>query len=323
MSQLIKRYFLAFFIFFVAFLSFNNYVNASELNFKVNGENFDYPETVIIEGRIYMPVRKFSTLMGADVFWDSKNKQVSVSKGYIQFHLTINNKKVNYIGKDIYIDSPALLKEGTAYAPVRFIAEALYHNVTWDAELKTVIINAKKSYMVNKGDTLLSISQKFSVDVESLKEWNHLKGDLIEPNTKLFLEPVNLHTFQIPAQPVIAYTNEDLELLAKIVYAEARDEPYEGLLAVAAVVINRVQDSTFPDSIYGVIFQKGQFTPAMNGKIYDIKPDENSYKAAEEALLGIDPVEGALFFFNPNISNSTFFSKKELIRQIGHHNFYR
>ncbi|MGL5506801.1 MAG: cell wall hydrolase, partial [Paraclostridium sp.] len=99
---------------------------------------------------------------------------------------------------------------------------------------------------------------------------------------------------------VISITNDELFLLSKLVASEARGESYEGQIAVAAVVINRVMDPRFPNTIEGVIYQKNAFSVVGNGQIY-MDPTDTAYKAAREALYGEDPTNGAIFFWNPDI----------------------
>ena len=98
--------------------------------------------------------------------------------------------------------------------------------------------------------------------------------------------------------------SEEIELLARIISAEARGEPFLGQIAVGAVVLNRVNHPDFPNTIKDVIYEKGQFTPLRDGSFYRIKPNEEAYRAAREALAGNDPTKGALYFYNPHTASS-------------------
>lgn len=121
--------------------------------------------------------------------------------------------------------------------------------------------------------------------------------------------------------PPIGYTDSDLELLARVIYAESRGEPYEGQVAVGAVILNRVKSSQFPNTIRGVIYAPGQFTSVTNGQV-NIKPNETAYRAARDALAGKDPSNGALYFYNPKTArNMSFFSKLRTTVVIGNHVF--
>ncbi|MBE6047262.1 MAG: cell wall hydrolase [Clostridium sp.] len=125
-------------------------------------------------------------------------------------------------------------------------------------------------------------------------------------------------------QTSLYVTQSDVELLAKLVYAESRGEPYEGKVAVASVVLNRVLDPHFPGSIQGVIFQPKAFSCVKNGCI-KASPDDNCYAAVYEALRGVDPTNEALYFYNPSISTCTWMNSrtKQNVKQIGHHVFFR
>jgi len=121
---------------------------------------------------------------------------------------------------------------------------------------------------------------------------------------------------------VISINNDELYLLSKLVSSEARGESYEGQVAVAAVVINRVLDPRFPDDIKGVIYQRNAFSVVNNGEIYK-DPTDSSYKAAREALYGSDPTSGAIYFWNPEISTCNWIKKLDPYKRIGNHVFAR
>ena len=114
----------------------------------------------------------------------------------------------------------------------------------------------------------------------------------------------------------------DTQLLARAVNGEARGEPYEGQVAVAAVILNRVRHSSFPNTISGVIYQPGAFTAVSDGQI-NVPIDSKStvYKACQDALNGWDPSGGALYYFNPNTATSSWIWSRPLIKQIGKHRF--
>ncbi|KXS42401.1 MAG: cell wall hydrolase SleB [Candidatus Frackibacter sp. T328-2] len=115
--------------------------------------------------------------------------------------------------------------------------------------------------------------------------------------------------------------NSELRMLAKVIYAEARGEPYEGQVAVGAVVLNRVEHSGFPNTIRGVVYQKEQFTSVKNGQI-NLKPNKTAYKAAREALNGRDPSKGAIYFYNPKKAKTLWWlSTRETTVKIANHTF--
>jgi len=124
------------------------------------------------------------------------------------------------------------------------------------------------------------------------------------------------------AQPNNNTRNNESELLARIVHAESKGEPYIGQVAVAAVILNRVDSPDFPNTLAGVIYQPGAFEPVMNGTInQDIPKDASARKAAQEALNGYDPTGGCLYFFNPATATSKWIWSKPIVKTIGKHHF--
>jgi N-acetylmuramoyl-L-alanine amidase len=115
-------------------------------------------------------------------------------------------------------------------------------------------------------------------------------------------------------------TSSDHRLLSKLVYAEARGEPYKGQVAVAAVVLNRVRSSKFPNTISGVIYQKNQFSCVSNGSINNT-PDSSSIRAARDAMNGWDPTGGCLFFYNPSGTSDEWIRTRNIKTVIGRHYF--
>ena len=112
----------------------------------------------------------------------------------------------------------------------------------------------------------------------------------------------------------------DLDLLARLISAEARGEPYEGQVAVGAVVLNRVKHSSFPNSVSGVVYQSGAFSCLDDGQ-FDEPISESAYRAAQDAMNGSDPSGGAIYYFNPATATSQWIWSRPLIVQIGSHRF--
>lgn len=117
-------------------------------------------------------------------------------------------------------------------------------------------------------------------------------------------------------------SSSDLNLLARCVYAEARGEPYTGQVAVAAVVLNRVRSSKFPNTVSGVIYQPLAFTAVADGQI-NLSPNDTAYKAARDALNGWDPTNGCLYYYNPATATSKWIWSLKVELKIGKHNFAR
>ena len=114
--------------------------------------------------------------------------------------------------------------------------------------------------------------------------------------------------------------NGDLDLLARLISAEARGEPYEGQVAVGAVVLNRVKHPSFPNSISGVIYQPGAFSCLDDGQ-FNEPVAESAYRAARDAMTGWDPSYGAIYYFNPVTATSKWIWSRPLIVNIGKHRF--
>ena len=119
---------------------------------------------------------------------------------------------------------------------------------------------------------------------------------------------------------VSGQVSNDLYLLAKCIYAEARGEVYEGMVAVGAVILNRVESADFPNTIYGVIYQPWAFTAVHDGQI-NLEPNSESFQAAQDALNGWDPSYGSLYYYNPAVATSSWIFNREIVTTIGDHVF--
>lgn len=115
-------------------------------------------------------------------------------------------------------------------------------------------------------------------------------------------------------------SQEEVELLSRVIYGEARGEDFLGQVAVGAVVLNRLQDPRFPKTIQGIIYQSGAFTAVDDRQIH-LDPDDQAYKAAEAALSGIDPTSGALFYYNPKTATDKWIKSRTVVKRIGNHTF--
>ena len=116
------------------------------------------------------------------------------------------------------------------------------------------------------------------------------------------------------------YSSNDIYLLAKIIAAEARGESYVGQVAVGAVVLNRVQHSSFPDTISGVVYQAGAFS-AVRDSNWNVAPDATSQKAARDAINGWDPTGGAIYYYNPAKTSNRWIRTRPVVTTIGRHVF--
>lgn len=113
---------------------------------------------------------------------------------------------------------------------------------------------------------------------------------------------------------------EEIDILARVIYSEARGEPYKGQVAVGAVVMNRIQSSKFPNNIRDVVFQPRAFTAVDDGQFW-LTPDRTAYLAAFDAVRGWDPTKGSLYYFNPDTATSKWIWSRPQKLKIGRHIF--
>ncbi len=132
--------------------------------------------------------------------------------------------------------------------------------------------------------------------------------------------PATLKKLGITIGSMPAATENNVYLLARIISAEARGEPYSGQVAVGAVVLNRVEHPSFPDTLSGVIYQNGAFTAIVDGQFNEPIAD-SAYKAAKDALNGQDPSGGAIYYYNPSKTSNKWIRSRPVIKQIGKHLF--
>lgn len=181
--------------------------------------------------------------------------------------------------------------------------------------------------VINVNPTFAAVLGKDSSETKNLTineaEKNYSNTDI---NTNLqssekhdnVLEVFNHNTKQL------YITGEDIDLMAKLVYAESAGEPYTGKVAVASVVLNRTTDPHFPNTIKEVIFQRNAFSCVKNGKI-SASANQECYNAVYDAIKGTDPTNDALFFYNPAIATCNWMKETQKVNQttIGHHTFFK
>ena len=174
-------------------------------------------------------------------------------------------------------------------------------------------------YSVREGDTLSEIARNYRAGLEDLMRANGLQSSLIRPGQLLVIPRKGSGEGNRGN-----VSREELMLLARLIYAEARGESFEGQVAVGAVILNRLGSPHFPKTIPEVVFQKSnhvyQFSPVGDGSI-ELEPDEQAIRAAREALAGWDPTGGALFFYNPVLSKDQWIRTLPVLTKIGNHVF--
>ena len=154
--------------------------------------------------------------------------------------------------------------------------------------------------------------------VRSFQKKNGLKADGVAGEATL--NAMGIFTSNTSSSSQSSPNNASIELLARVINGEARGEPYEGQVAVGAVVLNRVDHPSFPNSISGVVYQKGAFTAVDDGQI-NAAMYASSRRAARDALNGWDPTGGAIYYYNPQTATNQWIRTREIICTIGQHVF--
>lgn len=183
--------------------------------------------------------------------------------------------------------------------------------------------DAGNLYTVKAGDTLFLLAKKFGTTVNAIKRTSGIKSDAIKVGQKIRI-PVGSSSSIESARSYSGrnFTQEDLDLMAKAVYGEARGESYTGQVAIAAVILNRLSSSEFPNDVRGVIFQPWAFTAVHDGQFW-LNPDATAIRAVRDAINGQDPTSGALYYWNPQTATNTWVWTRPIIKTIGKHVFAR
>ncbi len=241
--------------------------------------------------------------------------------------------KVTVNERTVAMDTSPYITNNHTMIPVRTIAEILGCEVEWNSKERSVTIEDSENYvkLTLDANSAEVNGERVQLDLPAVIKNNRtyvplrfaaegLQADVEWNDAERTVEITKAGvTADIP------YDEDELIWLARIIHAEAEGEPYEGKVAVGNVVLNRVESNDFPNTIYGVIFDRKngvQFTPVANGTIYNTPSNESVY-AADRALEGENVIGDALFFCNPVTSTSSWImNNRELYSVIGKHNFY-
>ncbi|MCO0599755.1 cell wall hydrolase [Peribacillus butanolivorans] len=166
--------------------------------------------------------------------------------------------------------------------------------------------NGAKKHVIKQGESIWDIAKQYGVPIGTLKEVNHNENNVADPGKTLIIPHV--------------MSENDKDLLARLVHAEAKGEPYRGKVEVAGVVLNRLDSNEFPDTIHEVIYQKNQFSPVGDGSI-NKAAGADAKRAVNEAIAIHGYTNDALYFWNPSISDSEWMKQLEVIKIIGGHHF--
>ncbi len=155
-----------------------------------------------------------------------------------------------------------------------------------------------------------------TITEEAVKKFQRQKGLVVDG----IAGPATLRALGITIGQLPTATEANINLLARIISAEARGEPYIGQVAVGAVILNRIEHPSFPDTLSGVIYQPGAFTAIVDGQ-FEQPVASSCYQAARDAINGQDPSGGAIYYYNPVTSTSKWIFSRPLIKVIGKHRF--
>lgn len=279
-----------------------------------------------IGGWTYAPVKEIADLMGWKLEYDGDSGRTTIRNDLGDVLAFKAGSSVVALNGGTYdIGGTVRLKDGVAYAPLRVVAESMHASVGWKEQEKVAVLRQEELYAVVAGDTLWRIAEAHDTTATALKVRNGLSGEALTVGQQLkivapeFLDP-DVSEQKATAAAAEAIDPADVTLLAKLVEAEAGSEPYAGKLAVASVVMNRMHNDRYPDTLRGVIYAPGQFSPAGNGSLERETPSKDSIKAAKAALSGENNVPGALSFFNPQLEPAKA-KRLKAIKKIGHHVF--
>ena len=263
---------------------------ATSVRVTVSGKEVVKNKARIIDSTTYVPFRAFAddVTENGTVTWRASTRTATLKTGSTTVTATVGRRGLTKNGVAISSTMPNRLVGGTLYVPVRPIATALGYSVSWNNKTYTAVLTKK------------------SASGGSSSSGSSSSGTTSGGSTS-------------------TYSESDLYWLSRIIEAEAGGEPYRGKLAVGTVVMNRVKSKSYPNTIYGVIFDKRygvQFTPAYNGRIYK-KPSAASVAAAKEILNGYRVSGNLLYFMNPSLASSAWFDRNlRYVCTIGSHRFY-
>ena len=222
-------------------------------------------------------------------------------------------KKLFTIGLSLIMLGGGVATVSNTYQDISFAQEEEVETLT-TTETKTVQKKLKNwGYYSGAVDGIYGSGTRSAV-IRFQKKNGLVADGIVGPATARALG-MTLSSSKSPNQ-----SSSDLYLLAKCVYAEARGEIYQGQVAVAAVILNRVKSPSFPNTISGVIYQPWAFTSVHDGQI-NLEPNSTAYSAARDALNGWDPTYGCLYYYNANTATSKWIFNRKTVVTIGSHVF--
>lgn len=242
-------------------------------------------------------------------------------------HLSVNGETVALdglaIANDVVVGPAAdflkMFGEDVAVTPNARALKAFGHN-------RALTLIAGQPYLYTPGKVELAVAPavddrgRLIAPLAPLAEAMGLTVSWDDETKTLAIGDANASEVAPVPEPRIAFTSEDLDLMAHVIYSEAPNEPFEGQVAVGAVIVNRVLNPHFPDTIHDVVFAPGQFQGTKTA-LFNREPSDDAVRAARQALYGDDPSHGALYFYDPRTSTSRWIFTLKVVATIGHHRF--
>jgi len=249
----------------------------------------------------------------------------------------VEDAEVTVDGRNVPLADPLRIADGRLFLPVAPLASLFGATVTWDADNEAATLHTSNGGTIVMRNGVLVVTyneRRYAMDTapflangrtylpfRAVAELMNASVQWDEAERRATLSSVAPAEAQAAPQLTEAepYAEEDLQLLAKLVQVEAGYEPYEGQLAIANIILNRVKDSRFPDTIRDVIYSGRQFPPAHNGLLDKSEPNASSLRAARDALDGRNNIEDAVYFYNPDVTGGPFWDRLEVVAVIGNH----
>jgi N-acetylmuramoyl-L-alanine amidase len=292
---------------------------------------FDDP-IYINNQRLFIPVRNLVEKFHGSIDWDPVDRHIFITTPLGDtLVFTLGKAEMKFNDRIYIMDVEPFISEGRMYIPLRHAAEFLHADVNWDANQRKVSFSIVPLHIYADGDSLSLISQKHMTTEQLLRERNGYEstepviGDIIKvviPD--IMKQKIEPHIPEPEVKPILVIeSNPDYTLLAKIIQVEAGYESYESQLAVGSVIMNRVNDPRFPNTIREVIYHPGQFPPAHNGLLDKSNPNESVLRAALAIMNGENNVVGALYFYNPKVTSGSFWDSLTLVKEIGNHRYMK
>lgn len=270
------------------------------------------------KNRLFAPIAHLAGMFDAQIKWDQVNQEATLITGNGDHIVLGSGVPVVYFNDSRYVlTEPPFLANGRMYVAVRDAAEMMHAKVTWNGEERKVELETVLPVAFTGAADLAVIMEQNGISEAELLKRNGLT-QMDEIAADAMLRIVIPSFFANEAEP---YTEEDFELLAKITQVEAGGESYESQLAVANVILNRVKDPRFPNTIRDVIYSGKQFPPAHNGLLDKSVPKAAAKRAAKDALNGKNNIEDAVYFYNPKVTKGKFWSSLTVIDTVGTHRF--